>query len=85
MHCRVRDKQGFVLDELTQECRRCKGSGQEVAGNGVERRICPECKGLGRILGDEVGNFIHALLRDDDVYPWIRDLARKLKADLNNS
>jgi phage FluMu protein Com len=71
--------------ELTQKCRRCNGAGDEISGDGREKRMCPECKYLGRVLGGEVSTFIHALLRDDDIYHWIRELARKLKADLNNS
>jgi DnaJ-class molecular chaperone len=73
------------MTELTQRCHRCGGSGNEVAGDGVQKRLCPECKGLGRLLGDEVSNFIHALLRDDDIYHRIRQMAEKLKADINNS
>lgn len=69
--------------ELTQNCRRCDGSGREISGDGAAQRTCPECKGLGRILGDEVGNFIHALLRDDEVYHWLRATAEKLKADIS--
>ena len=73
------------MTELTQKCRRCEGSGGETSGDGAARRICPECKGLGRILGDEVGSFIHALLRDDEVYYWLRTTAEKLKSDISNS
>lgn len=71
--------------ELTQECKRCGGLGYDLSGDGKEKRMCPECKWLGRVLGDEVSTFIHALLRDDDIYHWIKEAAQKLKADLNNS
>jgi hypothetical protein len=73
------------MAELVQKCRRCSGSGKEVSGDGTEQRMCPECKWLGYVLGDEVNNFIHALLRDDEIYYRIREMAKKLKADLNNS
>lgn len=71
--------------ELTQKCRRCNGEGEEIAGDGTTKRFCPECKALGYVLGNDVSTFIHALLRDDDIYHWIRELAQKLKVDLNNS
>jgi hypothetical protein len=73
------------LIELTQKCRRCDGSGKEISGDGTEQRMCPECKYLGRVLDDEVGGFIHALLRDDEIYYRVREMAKKLKADLNKS
>ena len=52
---------------------------------GLRAGYVPKCKGLGRVLGDEVSNFIHALLRDDEIYYWIRGLAQRLIVDLNNS
>jgi DnaJ-class molecular chaperone len=71
--------------ELTQKCKRCGGSGEEVAGDGNATRYCPSCKALGYVLNDEVSTFIHALLRDDEIYHWIRELAKKLRADFNKS
>jgi hypothetical protein len=47
--------------------------------------MCPECKYLGRLVSDEVSSFIHALLRDDEIYYRVREMATKLKADLNKS
>ena len=73
------------MTELTEKCRRCEGSGEEIAGDGIRRRSCPSCKGLGLSLSDEGSNFVHALLRDDDVYYWIRQLVEKIKGDIKGS
>ena len=71
--------------ELTQKCERCDGSGQEVSGDGLQSRVCPSCEGLGAKVADDVSTFVHALLRDEEIYYRIRDLVRKLKADLSKS
>jgi hypothetical protein len=33
-------------------------------------------------LSDEGSSFVHVLLRDEDVYHWIRKIAERLKADI---
>jgi DnaJ-class molecular chaperone len=68
--------------ELTKTCYRCSGTGKEVAGNGVESRLCPACRGLGKSLGDEVSMLICCLLDDEDIYRRILNVAEKLKSDI---
>jgi hypothetical protein len=70
--------------ELTQKCYRCSGTGKEIAGNGIESRLCPTCQGLGKLLGGEVSMLICCLLDDEDIYRRILNVAEKLKSDIGN-
>ena len=70
------------MTELVQRCHRCDGKGEEVSGDGTQKRYCLVCHGLGKVLDDGVSSFICALLDDEDVYRRILTFAKKLKRDL---
>lgn len=53
----VLEKKMMILWECnTKKCFVCRGYGEVRKSQADDFKVCPKCKGLGRILGEEVKN-----------------------------